>query len=132
MNSPFPAQLMIRAVPPEDCRGNRQEYVLERDFAYYSKAFGAITAPAGMSTDFASVPRLVWAYLSPEDPCILYGSIIHDFLYQSGGRLPLRRFTRAEADEVLREAMTASGARPAQSFVVHRALRLFGAANFKS
>ncbi len=126
MTSPFPAQLVIRALPPVACDGGSQQYVLEQDFAYQSRAFGAITAPAGLLTDFASVPRLVWSYLSPEDPCILYGSIIHDWLYQQGGKLPLRRLTRAECDSVLREAMIASGARPAQAALVHFTLWLFG------
>lgn len=131
--NPFPAPLIIRALPPAACDdGRRQQYVLEQDFAFLSTAFGPITAPAGMLTDFASVPRLVWTYLSPEDPCILYGSIIHDWLYQQGGRLPLRRLTRAECDAVLREAMLASGARPTQAAVVYRVLRLFGAGNFRA
>lgn len=121
----FPTELHIRAVPAKVCRG-KQLYVLERDFAYESQAFGPITAPAGMETDFASVPRLVWTYLSPEDPCILYGSIIHDYLYQCGGRLPLRTLSRADADEVLREAMLVCGARSTQAAVVYRVLRMFG------
>jgi hypothetical protein len=126
----FPAPLVIRAVPPDQIVRGQQQYVLEQDFAYLSPAFGPITAPAGMRTDFASVPRLVWTYLSPEDPCILYGSIIHDYLYQHGGRLPLRRLARAECDAVLHEAMLASGARPTQAVVVHLVLRLFGSSNF--
>jgi hypothetical protein len=130
MKSPFTSELLIRALPPLLCKG-KQQYVLEQDFAYLSPAFGPITAPALMVTDFASVPRLVWSYLSPEDPCILYGSIIHDHLYQTGGRLPLRWLTRGEADEVLREAMLASGARTTQAAVVHRVLRLFGASNWR-
>ena len=128
----FPSHLVIRALSPEECPSGRQLYKLEQDFAYNSEAFGTITVPAGLVTDFASVPRLVWSYLSPEDPCILYGSIVHDFLYQRGGRLPLRAFTRAEADALLREAMLDCGARPTQAAVVHAALRLFGASNFKS
>lgn len=131
MASRFPSPLVIRAWAPEACQG-KQIYTLEQDFAYLSPAFGPITVPAGLRTDFASVPRLVWSYLSPEDPCILYGSIVHDFLYQQGGRLPLKRLNRAEADEILREAMLASGARSTQAAVVYRALRLFGASNFKN
>lgn len=128
----FPFPLVVRALPPEQCAGNRQRYELERDFLYLSPAFGTFTAPAGMLTDFASVPRLVWSYLSPEDPCILYGSIIHDLLYQRGGRLEHRTYTRAECDAVLREAMLACRARPTQAAVVHRVLRLFGERkNFK-
>lgn len=130
MTFPFPSEPVLRAVPPRVCDG-KQQYVLVEDFTYQSAAFGPIVAPAGMFTDFASVPRLVWSYLSPEDPCILYGSLIHDFLYKTGGRLPLRTLTRAESDEVLREAMLACGARITQAAVVYRCLRMFGGAHWK-
>lgn len=126
----FPDALRIRAYPPDKCEG-AQLYLVESDFVYHSKAFGPVVAPSGMDTDFASVPRLVWSYLSPEDPCILYGSIIHDHLYQRGGRSRDRVFSRAEADELLREAMIVCGARHSQAAVVYRVLRLFGGKNWK-
>lgn len=121
----FPSPLVIEALTPLDC-DNRQSYVLKQDFAYFSPAFGQIAVPSGLLTDFASVPRLVWSYLSPEDPCILFGSIVHDWLYQQGGKLPLRTLSRAECDSVLREAMLICGARPTQAAVVYRSLCLFG------
>lgn len=130
MPAAFPHSLVIRALPPEGCVGARQQYLLAQDFVYLSPGFGPIVAPAGLLTDFASVPRLVWAYLSPEDPCILYGSIVHDWLYKQGGRVGERRLTRAECDSVLREAMLACGARRTQAAIVHRAVRLFGASHF--
>jgi hypothetical protein len=129
MSEAFPVEPILRPLRPAQCRG-KQLYRLEEDFAYLSPAFGAITAPAGMVTDFASVPRIVWSYLSPEDPAILYASLIHDYLYGIGGRLPLRTLTRAECDSVLREAMLISGARRAQAAVAHRAVTWFGARNF--
>jgi hypothetical protein len=44
-----------------------------------------IIIPAGFVTDFASIPRLMWALpgFSPHGP-LLYGSIPHDFGYQYG------------------------------------------------
>lgn len=130
MTSAFASEPVLRAAHPSACRG-KQQYMLVEDFHYTSSAFGPITAPAGMVTDFASVPRLVWTYLSPEDPCILFGSLIHDFLYAVNGRLALRTLTRAECDEVLREAMLASGARSTQAAVVYRCLRMFGGGHWK-
>jgi hypothetical protein len=126
MSFPFPVEPILRAVNPRACDGGKQQYVLERDFSYDSSAFGRITAPEGMQTDFASVPRVIWSYLSPEDPCILWGSLIHDYLYAVGGQLALRRLTRAECDSVLREAMLVCGARSTQAAVVYRCLRAFG------
>lgn len=131
--SRFPSDLVIRALPAlalKAKRIDRQTYELTQDFAYESDAFGPVTVPGGMVTDFASVPRIVWTYLSPEDPCILYPSVVHDYLYSRGGRLPLRRLTRAECDSVLREAMLACGARSTQAAVVHRAVRLFGGSHW--
>jgi len=130
MSFPFPSDPVLRAVNPRACRG-KQLYVLEQDFAYNSQAFGLITAPAGMATDFASVPRIAYSYISPESPAILFAAIIHDFLYGVFGQLPNRRLTRAECDSVLREAMLACGARPTQAAVVHRAVRMFGGSHWR-
>ncbi len=130
MSFPFPSEPILRAVNPHACRG-KQLYVLERDFSYESPVFGLITAPAGMATDFASVPRIVWSYLSPEDPAVLFASLIHDHLYGVFGRLPTRRLTRAECDAVFREAMLACGARSTQAAIAHRAVRLFGGSHWK-
>jgi len=43
-----------------------------------------ITIPKGMSTDFASVPRLLWAILPP-DGQYTAATIVHDFLYFMNG-----------------------------------------------
>lgn len=127
----FPQEPILRVVHPKACRG-KQMYVLERDFAYQSRAFGAIVAPAGMATDFASIPRLAYTYISPESPQILWASVIHDYLYGVLGQLPLRRLTRAECDAVLREAMLECGARPTQAWLVYQAVRLGGGSHWKS
>lgn len=76
---------------------------------YWSDLLGcAVTVPKGFRTDFASTPRLPFAYL------VVGGkgdraAVVHDFLY-SGGMLPSGRIVcRHEADLVLREALAASG-----------------------
>lgn len=130
MSFPFPCEPVLRALHPKVCKG-KQQYVLVEDFYYHSAAFGPITAPAGSPTDFASIPRIVWTYLSPEDPAILFASIIHDHIYSRRGKLPLRTLTRAECDEVLREAMVACGARKSQAAVAYRAVRMFGGSHWK-
>jgi hypothetical protein len=60
-----------------------------------------IRIPAGCETDFASIPRVLWALLPPTGP---YGkaSVVHDFLY----RTP-RQATRPAADGVFLEGMEA-------------------------
>lgn len=130
MSFPFPKEPVLRAINPKACKG-KQQYVLAEDFIYESPAFGSIVVPAGTPSDFASAPRVAWVYLSPEDPAILYASVVHDYLYSRRGKLPLRTLTRAECDEVLREAMVACGARKSQAAVAYRAVRMFGGSHWK-
>lgn len=130
----FLLELRIRALSPAELASigkTVQNYELTAPFTFASKAAGMILVPAGFVTDFASVPRIVWSYISPEDPAILFASVIHDFLYTRGGRIGSDlAVSRAVADAVLREGMLASGARPAQAWVVFRSVRLFGASHW--
>ena len=41
---------------------------------------GVITVPAGYITDLASVPRPIWAFISPFD--VARSAVIHDMLYE--------------------------------------------------
>lgn len=77
-------------------------FAVINDFAFQSDSLGLIPVPAGFVTDLASVPRLPFAYL------IVGGkgkkaAVVHDWLYST------RKCTRAQADEVFREALAASG-----------------------
>lgn len=130
----FLSDLVIRALAPSELKArglSKQNYSLVADLAYESDAFGPIVIPAGTVTDFASVPRIAYTYISPESPAILYASVVHDYLYGVHGKLPLRRLTRAECDWVLREAMLICGARPTQAWLVYKAVRLFGGSHWK-
>lgn len=133
--SRFLSNPLLEVLAPEEVTaagGERQLYRLTADFVYSSDAVGVLTAPAGMLTDFASIPRAIWNLLDPEDPCILRGSIIHDACYKYGGSFPGREaINRAQADGALREAMGISGATKFQMFAVYHALRLFGAPNWR-
>ena len=68
-----------------------------------------VNVPPGFTTDFASVPRVFWAIISPWGR---HGraAIVHDFLYQLGGvtdvaAQSMRRPPKAEADRIFRDAM---------------------------
>ena len=68
-----------------------------------------VTAPPKFMTDFASVPRPFWFWISPWGR---HGraAIVHDFLYQLGGVTDpaagtMRRPPKAEADRIFRQAM---------------------------
>lgn len=78
-----------------------------------------ITAPAGFETDFASVPRIPFAYL-------FFGgefeeaAVIHDYLYRHG------TVTRKVADQILQEAMIESGYEPYYAQYVYYGVRIGG------
>jgi len=114
--SQFIGQLLLRSLSIQELdragSPSKQLYQLVEDFGYESSKLGFnITAPAGLITDFASIPRPVWSILDPEDPIIAWGSVIHDVLYKQQGLMPGGRVvTREQADSVLREAMELQGA----------------------
>lgn len=127
--SAFLTRLRVEILPPSEV-SKRQVYLLLQDFVYDSNLFGRIVVPAGFKTDFASIPRALWRYLDPEDPCILYASVVHDFLYSLGGKMGEVAFSRNLADRVLREAMEISGARIDQRFAAYRAVDWFGGSHW--
>ncbi len=130
--SAFLTDIHVRIAPPSKT-GTRQVYTLDDDFEYQSEILGRILVPAGFCTDFASIPRPVFSYIDPEDPGILYPSVVHDRLYSLEGKLPDgRTYTREQADSVLKEAMELAGARWDQRQVVYRAVRLFGGSHWNS
>jgi hypothetical protein len=69
-----------------------------------------ITAPRGMYTDLASVPKAVWNIVGPIGKH-LEASILHDYLYMAwtDHRQRARRMDWDFADEVLYAGMKASG-----------------------
>lgn len=78
-----------------------------------------ICAPAGMITDFASVPRLPLAYM-------LLGNIghraavIHDHLYASG------EIPRADADAIFRAILLAEGVSSFRAGLMYAGVRVAG------
>lgn len=130
----FFGALDLRAFTPAEVRARKSEVQLYRlltDFTVVVPEVGRITVPAGFVTDFASIPRLVWAWLSPEDPVVLFPSIVHDYLYSIKGEIEgSPAISRERADQVLRDAMIACGARSSQAWVVYHAVRVGGASNW--
>ncbi len=130
--SAFLTRLRVEVLPPSEAIG-RQVYLLTEDFIYDSNILGRIVVPAGFKTDFASIPRIAWRYLDPEDPAILYISVVHDYLYSVLGRLiDGRVFTREQADLILPEGMEISGARIDQRTVAFRMVRWFGSGHWNA
>jgi hypothetical protein len=82
-----------------------------------------ITAPAGMVTDFASVPRAPLAYMLFGDRAS-EASVIHDFLYAS------HLVPRSVADAVLREASAVTGVSWFARNSMWLGVRLFGGSHW--
>lgn len=126
----FPLPLELRPFAPARLASlgeKRQLYTVKARFVFVSPVFGEIEVPEGFVTDFASVPRAVWSYLSPEDPVIIFASVVHDWLYSVRGDLGAGAvMQRAQCDAVLREAMLASGARASMAWLVEKTVGIFG------
>jgi hypothetical protein len=125
----FQKPLILESYPPERMRGKPvQTYRLRAPMVYESHDWGTLWVPAGFETDFASIPRILWWYIDPEDPIIQYISVVHDYIYTRSGSIPgsLLKFSRLDADRVLIEGMKYSGARIDQLVVVWVGTRLFG------
>lgn len=104
----------------------------------------AFLIPKGFRTDFASIPRLFWLFIAPSDSTILVPAIIHDYLYSrrfvlvhkmKDGKLSKERikirFSRVEADLILREKMKSFKANIIKRTLVFIIVRLFGWINYK-
>ncbi len=125
--------VVVGVMPIEiDC-GDAELWILREALTYRSELFGDIVVPAGYTTDFASIPSLFKNYMDDDSPGILYPSVVHDWLYTHGGQLPDgRAYSRELADNILREAMEATGhSRIDQRAVVYRIVRLFGGSHWK-
>jgi len=79
----------------------------------YETAKHIITATAGYETDLASIPRIFWSILAPEE-LSLAAPLFHDLIYSRAGDLPEGElhqfdgtiFERKEVDDLFLELMT--------------------------
>ena len=77
------------------------------------------TVPQGFVTDFASIPKPLWSYLSPHGR-YSKAAIVHDYLYW------VQDCTREEADNILLIAMKESGVSSAQQKEIYLGVRAGG------
>lgn len=97
-------------------------WALTSPFQYHVGKFPSefvIDIPQGFVTDFASVPRLLWALIPPTGK---YGkaAVIHDFMYTYAIG------SKALADYVFLEAMTVLQVGKVKRELMYQAVRLFG------
>ena len=125
--------IKLRALAPCELRRRESKVQLWEVLAPigYVTSAGPITVPAEFVSDFASVPRPAKLVIDDDDPRILAGSILHDYVYSRRGHMERGILTREQADGLLREAMLACGASALLAGLVYRAVRLGGAGHWK-
>lgn len=95
-------------------------WALLREISYDGK-LERFTAPAGMGTDFASVPR-VFVWFLPRYGRYTKAAILHDYLWRDA--VPEGRLTLPEADGVFRRAMRELGVPFLRRWMMWSAVRL--------
>ena len=114
----FLSRLYVRDTPTQDI------WVLAQPLEWLGGEFGTITAPAGMTTDLASIPRALRNIpgLDP-DGASRRAAVCHDFLYdREDGRMRGKDF----ADRFLRAALIAEGMSEITADAFYIAVRDFG------
>ena len=102
------------------------------------KKDGIMTAPAGLKTDMASVPRFMWWLIAPFD--VARAAVIHDVLYSTirhyryhGGDDKVAFKAKKVADLVFKHAM--DDAEPSvpswKKFLCYQAVNVFGKSSIK-
>ncbi len=87
---------------------------------------GLIVVPSDFVTDFASVPRLPFAFWLMGDSAHK-AAVVHDWLYT-----PPQKVTRAIADAVFREASAVAGVPAWRRWGMWLGVRLGGAGGFQA
>ena len=113
--SGFDGPVQVEQVDPVNWR-------LTRELTYRAST-QTFTAPIGMLTDFASVPR-AFAWLIPRYGRYLPAAVIHDHLYRD--EVPAGHISYRDADGVLRQAMRLLGVPFATRWVMWTAVRWAG------
>ena len=85
---------------------------------------GTFSVPQGFKTDYASIPRALWAVLPPVGKYDA-AAVLHDYCYQLG-KLHDRPLDRGEADAILNEAMQVLNVPTWQRRLIYSGVRVGG------
>lgn len=110
----------------EDVDGERWVLLSPLVFMYEKWYY---VAPAGFTTDLASIPRIVF-WRTKSGP-YNEAAVIHDACYQGAiAAYPMKQLTRADADALFKVGMEVLGVGWWSRNVMYRAVRLFGVARW--
>lgn len=99
----FSGDLVVKFIDPET-------YELMQPFSYTTNDGEVIEAPTGFKTDFATIPRVFWVIVAPDD--IAKAAVIHDKLCVdlSEETTVLGYYNRRKkADKIFLEAILVNG-----------------------
>lgn len=103
----------------------RNLYLVQEDYRYTVGINTVITVPAGYITNFGTVPRWAYWFVSPEE--LREASVVHDFLTNENfildGEPFYSGFSRRVADAILYEHMRKIGIDRVRSYVVYAGVR---------
>ena len=83
-----------------------------------------VTIPLGFQTDLASIPRIFWNILPPQQADFVGPAILHDWMYATGYQ------TRAYDDDVLYWSLRQQGAMWITANIIWLGVRFGGASHF--
>lgn len=118
----FKTQLVARLINHR----NGGRWLLEMPLVFESVIAGTIIVPSGFETDFASVPRIIFAYLLTGNTAHA-AAVVHDYLYQMRD-WPI---TRKGADDVMLEAMVATGIPWWRRQLIYAGVKVGGGGGFR-
>lgn len=124
----FKTRLWASRTPSKNKPG-ANAWRIEQPLIYWSAIMGEIVVPVGFKTDFASVPRLPFAFLFFGDR-IHAPAVVHDFLCVH--HWPQRKCTWSQAADVFAEAMHADGVPWYQRHPMVAAVRLYGLTRWRA
>lgn len=93
---------------------------------------GLFVIPEEFATDFASIPRFLWAILPPHLTA-MPASVLHDFFYTThpyGDKMNMKE-ERLFADKLFRQHLIEHGISKFQAGVMYNAVRMFGKYRFE-
>ena len=103
-------------------RPDGKTWIILSDFGYevgHERSWDAVNVPIGFHTDFASIPRLLWA-IFPRWGKYGNAAVVHDWLYCDQPR------SRREADDIFLEAMEVLEVPSWKKYFIYYAVRWFG------
>ena len=92
-------------------------------FTYTSSAGVVVTVPAGATSDGASTPREMWAFIPPFG-VYWKAAFLHDYLYRS------TQMPKADCDNLLKDAMECLGVYKIEQAAIYQGVKIAGQSSF--